>query len=962
MRLKNATHPLRSFLSSPAGLRDTIIEAGLLLAIIIAPLYFNPRTQHTFEPDKAALLRSIVLIAFLAWLVRGRMENGKWKVENGEWREERENPCFLSPFSLFPLPVILPPLLLLAAYLISTVASVLPRISLWGAYERGQGLYILTTYIALFFLGREVVGEPVRRQRLIDTVLLVSLPISVYAILQHFGLDPVVFQTGGAAVTARAISTLGNPIFLGAYLVMVIPVTLLQIYRGWQPAADSQRQPVLMGLYGALLIIQMTAFFFAQSRGPTLGIIGGLGIGALIGTARLATRRVMAGVVIILVAGLVLFSLLPAVAPDAGALGWLGRLIDPTSRTARQRLLIWEGTLSLVTDHPARLWIGYGPETLREMVGPYMPAEIAALKPDEEFDRAHNALLDLWATTGLFGVTTYLLILATCFYWGMQSLGFVGDSADRWLFWLLAVAGTLLGGLGAWFGLGRQWVGVTLPLGLLSGVVTFVMWHGLCTDRRHPKISDDELLAVALLAVLAGHIVETLVGIAIVSTQTLFWIYAAMLAGLATNVRRGPAPTETVRAHFPRRSLPRSPVPSLLGPVWGLITGVVLGLFSFSVLSASGAQGGLVWGLITSVTLLFGVIRFGLGQPGEVVAGYIGLSAAVTLGLWLLIWLPWPPLDITHPTMAVFAYVLIALIALAMSLGGSIARARARIQQQPRPRWALYGALIGVALFVIWLTNVNPIRADVYYKQGLGMSAASDAQGTVQMMRKSIALAPHEDRYYSGIGAGYAQMAQTAEDANTREAWLLKAETYLQQAQQLDPYRADHLRNLGLLYRIWAQLGAPEQREPRLRKALTYYQRAAMRNPVSVRIWREWGEIYAALGEWDMAIQRYETSLRLNRGFVETWLLLARAKLHTADYGGARQAYNQALALDQTRVLQEHQKAVAQSSSDPMAHQALALVYAALGRRRAALAEMEVARDLMAEEPPNWDQFLQALQ
>ncbi|MFQ5596063.1 MAG: hypothetical protein ACE5HA_18120, partial [Anaerolineae bacterium] len=87
----------------------------------------------------------------------------------------------------------------------------------------------------------------------------------------------------------------------------------------------------------------------------------------------------------------------------------------------------------------------------------------------------------------------------------------------------------------------------------------------------------------------------------------------------------------------------------------------------------------------------------------------------------------------------------------------------------------------------------------------------------------------------------------------------------------------------------------------------------------------------------------------------------AEAQLHLADYDGALKTYTRALARDQMRTLENRQAAVERSPDDPLGHQALALVYAALGRQQAAIAEADTARWLMPKEPPDWDQFLEAV-
>ncbi|MBS1252638.1 MAG: hypothetical protein MAG451_01679 [Anaerolineales bacterium] len=525
----------------------------------------------------------------------------------------------------------------------------------------------------------------------------------------------------------------------------------------------------------------------------------------------------------------------------------------------------------------------------------------------------------------------------------------------------------MLGGLVPWLGVGRHWVGVGLPLGLLGGATLFVVWQGLKTDGRRGSLSENELLVIALLAAIAGHVVETLVGIAIVATHTLFWVYVAIIVRLAADAQAHRSKTDdpdVTPPLSPSPPPPSSPSPRLPSTAWGLITGVMLALFGFPILEAGGARGWMVWGVVSSAVLLFGLLRLLLREGGEWseedLLRYVGLTVGAVVALSLLAALPWPPVDITHPTVAVFVYVGLAVLGLALVMTGL--PHRGALTPTHWGRRSIYGVLGVGTLAVIWFTNINPIRADVFYKEGLGLSSAGNLHRAIGALEKSVALSPGEDRYRSGAGAAYAQMAQAAQEPDQREAWLSTAEGYLQEARRLDPYRADHVRNLGVLYRMWAQLSAPSEQTSYLRQALRYYQQAAERNPVSVRIWREWGEIYAMLGEWGAAIERYERSLHLNGGFVDTWLLLAEARLRQTDYAGARQAYDQALTLGQERVLQSQRAAVQHSPDDPFLHQALALVYAALGQPEAAMAEADAARGLMGEEPASWGQFLEALE
>jgi tetratricopeptide (TPR) repeat protein/O-antigen ligase len=949
---------------------DAVIQAGTLIALIIAPLYFNALTYRTFEPDKAALLRSIALVMVAAWIVKQVAVRPAGSTSR-------------SPSILRLPPVFLPALFLLAATVISTATSILPRVSLWGSYDRGQGLYTFAAYLVLFLFTYKTAQRPEARERIVYTILLTSAPISAYAILQHYGLDILQWQTGGSPTTERAISTLGNPIFLGAYLIMVIPLTLAQLARARERrrTADASGTYAML-LYSVLLVIQALALFFTQSRGPVLGLLGGLGFGGLVWGARQRDRRAL------LVVGLMIGLLaIGAGLIEMSTSGRTTRLVNLASRTARQRLLAWQGIIELARSDPLRALIGYGPETLREAVSPHLPAELARLIPDQEFDRAHNLILDTWASSGMLGVLAWLVVIGAVVYHGLRGLGTVAEE-QRPVFAALAATGTALGvhlPLATGYPVG---IGIGVPLGFLGGIGVYLAWHTLrgpvtkamprsvspsgsappprkgvrdignsSTSDRHPSLNAPPEVLLAVSVGIVAHVVETLVGIPTTATQTLFWVYAALIAA---SVMSTSSPIPHRAAEKGRGVITES--------IWGVLTGLILALLAFSILSGGQSEPGrgtLLWIVLVSTTLASGITMLWIAtedtSPFPDAPRYLMIALGLAVFVVALTRIPLPPFDLTHATVTVFFYILATVVVLGSLLHDGSPTAAAG--QRSARWWTLACAVIAVLLLIaVWRSNVNPVRADVYYKHGLIQMQAARWELAVSALRRSLALAPREDRYHAGLGAVYVQLAQRESEAAERERWLRLAEAGLLQAHQLDPYRADHLRNVGLLYRLWADLGPPGDRGSRLRQALGYYDRAVRQNPTSVRTWREWGMVYAALGEWEEAIRRYEESLRLNHGFVETWMLLAEARLHLADYRGALEAYTQAVALDKARVLRERRAAVASSPDNPLPHQALALVYAALGQDQAAMTEADAARDLLGEEPASWVEFLAVLE
>ena len=127
---------------------EAIIEAGWLAALLIVPLFFNVHSSRVFEPDKLSLLRSIALVMAASLAGQARQRRTRTKERDSDGIEPR--PSLWQRIRTTPL--VLPTLLLVLVYLISTVFSLTPRISWWGSYQRMQGTYTTLSYILIFFM------------------------------------------------------------------------------------------------------------------------------------------------------------------------------------------------------------------------------------------------------------------------------------------------------------------------------------------------------------------------------------------------------------------------------------------------------------------------------------------------------------------------------------------------------------------------------------------------------------------------------------------------------------------------------------------------------------------------------------------------------------------------------------------------------------------------------------------
>ena len=238
---------------SPAC-RRVVAGGGIALAILL-PLCFNPFVAAPFEPPKVALFLAITASMVLARgacaTVRragtlGRRGAGAWMAA-----QSRENPLLLPAWAYA------------AAHVLATLASSDPARSFWGAGPNPHGTITILSLVAFSLLMAEALARPEERERVVTAVLLGSVPVAIYGLAQYLGLDPLDWLT---YPVPRAFSTMGNTIYLGAYLAMATPFTLARM------ASASGRGEALR--YGLVLALQVGCLWVTFSRGAWLALLG----------------------------------------------------------------------------------------------------------------------------------------------------------------------------------------------------------------------------------------------------------------------------------------------------------------------------------------------------------------------------------------------------------------------------------------------------------------------------------------------------------------------------------------------------------------------------------------------------------------------------------------------------------------------------------------------------------------
>jgi len=248
---------------------DGVLEAGWLAAVIVTPLFFNIYSSRVFEPDKLTTLRSIAVMMAAAWLVR--------------WVEERASGQKSLRVS-WRTPLVVPVLFTVLVYLASTAVSVTPLVSFFGSYQRLQGTFTTLSYIVVFFILLDRMRSRAQVDRFVTTLILNSLPIALYGFVQHSERDPLPW---GGDVTRRVASNMGNPIFIAAYMIMVVPPTLARVVDSFRSILTDEETGTVDVLRAAayifIFLVQVISVWYTHSRGPLMGLLAGLGVWGFLG-------------------------------------------------------------------------------------------------------------------------------------------------------------------------------------------------------------------------------------------------------------------------------------------------------------------------------------------------------------------------------------------------------------------------------------------------------------------------------------------------------------------------------------------------------------------------------------------------------------------------------------------------------------------------------------------------------
>ena len=394
-----------------AGCRFVATRGGAFLALVL-PIVFNPYARAPFEPTKVTVFRWTVGAMVIAFLLHKVLT--------------RERPAGLvaSPPRKSETLLVVSVLAYGAVQVLATIVSVDPHQSFWGFGPSRHGTLTTLTLLAFFFIARWSLGAEGERETLRTAMIVGSVPVTLYGMVQLLGLDPLSWTTDSVS---HVHSTMGRSNFLGAYLAMIIPFVIARIVR-----PSSERSSALLFLI-ALALLQVTTLLATQARGAWLGLTAAV----VVFSAALAWRWRRGTYLWLCAAALVLgIGLLP-VLNRVDLLRTAGlsspqresgqTFVAMRAHTVESRFRIWEAVLCLVPD---RWLIGFGPETFPTVFAERYPTFAFPASGNVRLTDPHNVLLSHLFATGVLGLAAFVALVGAFFVVGVDRMR-SADTDDR---------------------------------------------------------------------------------------------------------------------------------------------------------------------------------------------------------------------------------------------------------------------------------------------------------------------------------------------------------------------------------------------------------------------------------------------------------------------------------------------------------------------------------------------------
>jgi len=395
----------------------------VLALVLVIPLIICAKMDDSFNLPKLTLLYLGVITFWAAWLINGL-------------RQRR--------FVFRRSPLDLPLVTWLILSLISSFLSIDPTRSFFGIHGlQGFGWFPMLAFAALFWAAVQVADRRMERVLAIGAVGVASLT-AIYGLLEYYGYQ---ILPGMPDFTRMPIlSTFGNPIFFGCYMMLVIPLAGGLFIETLERLSQSmgKRWKMLLSLGGLILLLFTLILTFARGPWVGLGVATVFYIGWLLKSqkkgflGREFKKRILLVTESMFVIVLIIFLIYPT------AQRAFRGIFDFKEPNICSRIEGWKSGLRAFLDRPV---IGSGPDTFGYVFLKYKSIRFMETAGWSSIQmHAHNDFVQMATTTGVVGLLVYLWLWTTILVKGGDRLGIQGRDSP-------AVGGSLDSVMlrGAWY-------------------------------------------------------------------------------------------------------------------------------------------------------------------------------------------------------------------------------------------------------------------------------------------------------------------------------------------------------------------------------------------------------------------------------------------------------------------------------------------------------------------------------
>jgi len=381
---------------------DNAIFYTLTFTIFIIPLFFNIYSYDQFELPKLTLLRTSTVIMLILWAI---------KIASQGYINYK------------PTPLDLPMLLWALMNIITTFTSFAPHLSFRGEYENFAGSLSNLNYVVLYYIATQNLNNKKQIIIINYAFLFSGLLSGLYAIAQFFGYDFIKWNEE-SMIKGRYFASMGNPNFLGALIIMIIPVNIAFFL------IQLKNKNYFYSIFLFLLFVLLyVALFGTQSRGPFLGFVISMMFMLSYFLIKLyndikqeankqnisflflfKTLIIKYKYWIVLVFIILLISIILSLTTGKNAtLRLWNSIVNFKQSVSVSRLHIWGPSIKIIKDYPL---LGTGVDTFKSVFPKYSGVEFAHIDGANVASRtAHNELLNIAATMGIISLGIYFLLL-----------------------------------------------------------------------------------------------------------------------------------------------------------------------------------------------------------------------------------------------------------------------------------------------------------------------------------------------------------------------------------------------------------------------------------------------------------------------------------------------------------------------------------------------------------------------